>query len=87
MDKVAAEFALLGANGAAVDGAGFGAFHPPVRLIHGERTTAPAKAVIAVLKNELPECDVRVVAGAGHMSPFTHADAVSTLITQHLAAH
>jgi pimeloyl-ACP methyl ester carboxylesterase len=87
MDKVAAEFALLGANGALKDGVEFRAFHPPVRLIHGERTAAPAKAVVAVLENELPECDVRIVAGAGHMSPFTHADAVSTLITQHLAAH
>jgi pimeloyl-ACP methyl ester carboxylesterase len=84
MDKVAAEFTLIEANSVPLDDLGM---LPPVRLIHGERTRAPTKAVIAVLKSELSECDIRIVEGAGHMCPFTHADAVNTLITEHLSAH
>ncbi len=85
IDKVAAEFALI--ENASIDASQFASLTAPVRLIHGEQTTAPALGVIAILKDLLPDCDVRSIKGAGHMSPFTHPDSVNTLITQHISGH
>lgn len=85
MEKSAVEFGLI--EKAAVDPAAFRSFSPPTRLVYGENTTAPAKAVIRIMSDMLPECDVASIKGAGHMSPFTHADDVNALILQHIAAH
>ena len=85
MDKVAKEFALL----ERMDGdlADYRAIEAPTRLIMGGRTRAPAKAVIDILMNTLPNVDLRTVRRAGHMSPLTHPQQVNPLVLGHLARH
>jgi len=51
----------------------------------GGRTRAPAKAVIDILMNTLPDAELRTVPHAGHMSPLTHPDQVNPLVLAHLA--
>jgi pimeloyl-ACP methyl ester carboxylesterase len=81
--KVAAEFAMLrGMTRAPRDYAGIGA---PVRLIYGQQTRPAAKAVVEVLATEWPRAEVKTIAGAGHMSPMTHPEAVAELIVEHVA--
>lgn len=82
--KVAHEFGMIGGNTVALDA--YRAVTAPVRLIVGGRTRASASAVVDVLSRSLPHAHQRVVQGAGHMSPFTHADAVSALIVEHITA-
>ena len=80
--KVAAEFAMLGTmTHRLADYAGVTA---PVRLIVGERSPNGAKAVVEVLDRGLSRAHVRVVTGAGHMSPITHRDEVAQLIARHI---
>jgi pimeloyl-ACP methyl ester carboxylesterase len=85
MDKAAAEFGLIEKVRLGLED--LRNLTAPVRLIYGEQTTAPAKAVVRIMAGHLPECDVRMVKGAGHMSPFTHPDEINGLVTQHLASH
>jgi len=59
----------------------------PTLLIYGAKTRRPAKAVIEILEDWLPDAQTERIAGAGHMSPITHGDAVNTLILAHIAAH
>lgn len=83
VDKVAAEFGLIESTD--IGAADISSLTAPTRLIHGDRTTAPALSVIGILRDALPDCDVRAIKGAGHMSPFTHAETVGTLVTQHIS--
>lgn len=85
IDKVAKEFALL----ERMEGnlAPCRAIEAPTRLIMGGRTRAPAKAVIEVLMETLPEVELRTVRRAGHMSPLTHPEQVNPLVLGHLARH
>ncbi|MBC7895773.1 MAG: alpha/beta fold hydrolase [Cytophagaceae bacterium] len=80
--KVAHEFGMIGGTTIALDA--YRAIASPVRLIAGSRTRATARAAVDVLSAALPNAHVRVVEGAGHMSPFTHADAVSALVVEHV---
>jgi len=83
IDKVAKEFALI--EHMDVDPADYRAIDAPTRLIKGARTRAPARAVIDVLMETLPRAELRVVPGAGHMSPITHPGALVPLVAEHLA--
>jgi len=85
IDKVATEFALIESIEADLDD--YRAIRAPARLIMGERTRAPARAVIDILMETLPDADRRTIPRAGHMSPLTHPQAVAPLILEHLAAH
>lgn len=85
IDKVAKEFALIKSIEADLDD--YRAIQAPSRLILGERTRAPARAVIDTLMETLPNAHLRTVPGAGHMSPLTHPQAVAPLIIEHLAAN
>ncbi len=85
MDKVAKEFALL--ERMEGDLADYRAIEAPTRLIMGRRTRAPAKAVIDILMNTLPNVELRTVRRAGHMSPLTHPERVNPLVLGHLARH
>jgi lipase len=58
----------------------------PTRLIVGGRTRRPARAVIEVVDATLPDAHVVRIAGAGHMSPFTHAAEVRRLVVEHVDA-
>jgi pimeloyl-ACP methyl ester carboxylesterase len=41
--------------------------------------------VFDVVQRALPHCKYVEIDGAGHMSPFTHAEAVLPFVKQHLA--
>ncbi len=82
MPKIAAEFRLLfrhpGALGA------YRRLRAPTLLVRGTRTTLAAHAVVARLAATLPQCDLVEIAGAGHMAPLSHPDAVCAAIETHL---
>jgi lipase len=56
----------------------------PTLLIHGSKTRQPSLAVTQVLAELLPDARIAAVAGAGHMSPLTHQDAVNRLVFAHI---
>lgn len=56
----------------------------PTLILVGEKTRAPAKAVATILEETLPTARVEAIAGAGHMSPFTHRDEVNRRILAHV---
>jgi pimeloyl-ACP methyl ester carboxylesterase len=58
----------------------------PALLIKGGKTRAPARAVVDLLGETLPNAKVETLKGAGHMSPFTHPAELNQLILAHLAA-
>jgi pimeloyl-ACP methyl ester carboxylesterase len=55
----------------------------PTLLIKGSKTRAPARAVVDLLGETLPNAKVEVLKGAGHMSPFTHPAELNRLILAH----
>ena len=57
----------------------------PCLFIVGSKTRAPARAVVDMLGATLPDATVKVLKGAGHMSPFTHPSELNRLILDHLA--
>lgn len=85
IDKVAKEFESLGGVPAHLDQ--LAKLQIPTRLILGGKTKAPAKAVIEILSETLPQVEVKTIKGAGHMSPFTHVGEVNKLIIEHIENH
>ncbi len=63
----------------------FKALDVPTLLVYGEETRQPAKALIEVLDELLPQSAVTAVPGAGHMAPVTHRDEVNAIIRAHVA--
>lgn len=59
----------------------------PTLLLQGSRTTAPARRICDRLARALPLAVLQVIAGAGHMSPLTHAEQVNALLAAHLDAN
>lgn len=57
----------------------------PALLIKGGRTRAPTRAVVDLLAATLPNAQVEILRGAGHMSPFTHPAELNRLILDFLA--
>ena len=57
----------------------------PTQVVKGAETTPAATAVVDILR----ACNhtFAEIAGAGHMSPVTHADAVNPHIEAHIAKH
>lgn len=53
-------------------------------LISGAKTTTPARGVTAILRQVWPTASHVEIAGAGHMSPITHADQVNASIERFL---
>jgi pimeloyl-ACP methyl ester carboxylesterase len=58
----------------------------PTLLVAGSRTRAPTRAVIELLAATLPNAEVAILKGAGHMSPFTHPAELNRLVLGALAA-
>jgi pimeloyl-ACP methyl ester carboxylesterase len=56
----------------------------PVTLVQGSRSTLAAHAVVDELSTQLPNSTREEITGAGHMSPFTHPEAVFELVRAHL---
>jgi pimeloyl-ACP methyl ester carboxylesterase len=55
-------------------------------LLGGERSPVAAQRVIALLATAIPRARTRVVPGAGHMGPISHAAEVNALVAEHIAA-
>ncbi len=56
----------------------------PTRLIVGQRTPKPARAIVDELLHILPNAHVNVLPRAGHMSPLTHPVETSALVAEHV---
>jgi pimeloyl-ACP methyl ester carboxylesterase len=63
----------------------YSALRFPVLLMRGEYAPAPKRLAAERLAALLPEARLVVIAGAGHMGPFTHRDHVNGLIRSHAA--
>lgn len=56
----------------------------PVTLISGSRSPAIVRALNQHLQTHLPNARHFTIKGAGHMSPYTHPQAVKRLLDEHL---
>ena len=80
--KVGAEFeAILRLSSTVGD---YQTIHTTTRLIAGQQTLKPARTIVEELATTLPDAHLYVLAGAGHMSPFTHPAATSALVAEHI---
>ena len=57
----------------------------PTLLLGGERSPVAARRIIALLAKAVPGARTRMVAGAGHMGPISHAAEVNALVAEHIA--
>jgi pimeloyl-ACP methyl ester carboxylesterase len=81
--KVALEFGI--AIDAPTKLADYAAVTAPTLLIAGSKTRAPTRAVVDLLATTLPNAELEILKGAGHMSPFTHPAELNRLIVDFLA--
>lgn len=58
----------------------------PVLILRGEHAPLPTRVISERLLELLPRSQLKIIAGAGHMGPLTHASKVSEVIVQHIAA-
>jgi pimeloyl-ACP methyl ester carboxylesterase len=63
----------------------YAALKCPVLIMRGEHAPLPTRIISERLIEILPQSRLKIVAGAGHMGPLTHAAEVSRLIVQHIA--
>lgn len=56
----------------------------PVTLISGSRSPAIVRTLNQHLQTHLPNARHLTIKGAGHMSPYTHPQAVKRLLDEHL---
>lgn len=56
----------------------------PALLVYGEKTPAAARRVQQLLATALPQADLQMLPGAGHMGPLTHGPAFQALVEAHL---
>nr|WP_238941563.1 alpha/beta hydrolase [Jannaschia sp. Os4] len=57
----------------------------PVTFVAGERAAPVVRAIRDGLAARLPRLEARVIAGAGHMAPLTHPEAVARVVAEALA--
>ena len=58
----------------------------PVLILRGEHAPLPTRVISERLLELLPRSQLKIIPGAGHMGPLTHASKVSEVIVQHIAA-
>lgn len=80
--KVALDFRALLEEPATL--ADYAALAMPTLVVCGTRSPAPSQRIVELLATAMPHARVERIAGAGHMSPFTHADAVNRVVRNHL---
>ncbi len=56
----------------------------PVTLVRGEHTHRQTAKICDILVSEQPDCHPEVIANAGHMGPFTHAEKFAEIIAGHI---
>lgn len=59
----------------------------PLRILSGDHSPEPAVLVARKLARTMNPGALRVVAGAGHMGPFSHAETVASEIAAHVVAN
>ena len=80
--KVALDFhATLNEPAALAD---FAAMALPTLVLQGSLAPLPTRRICELLARALPDAQLRIIAGAGHMAPLTHRDAVNALVVEHL---
>ena len=62
----------------------FAALDVPILVLRGEHAPMPTRVIADALPDAMDCARVEVIAGAGHMGPMTHADAVSARIVAHI---
>jgi len=62
----------------------YAAFDFPIVVLRGEHAPLPTRVIADALPDAMDCGRVEVIAGAGHMGPMTHADAVSARIAAHI---
>jgi len=62
----------------------FAALDVPILVLRGEHAPMPTRVIADALPDAMDCARVEVMAGAGHMGPMTHADAVSARIVAHI---
>lgn len=82
LPKVVLDFRALFAETASLDD--YAALSFPVLLVCGGLSPGPSRRIVDILHGAMPNTRLVRIEGAGHMSPFTHADAVNREITRHL---
>ncbi len=81
VNKVALEFGGMKTANVALDE--YQKISAQTLLIAGSRTRKPARTLIDILSETLPNTEISVIAKAGHMSPITHTKQVNALIQEH----
>jgi pimeloyl-ACP methyl ester carboxylesterase len=56
----------------------------PALIIRGEHARKPSRLIAETLAAHMPEARLVVIAGAGHMGPFTHGAEIDALIASHI---
>ena len=84
MTKVRAEFEALFAD--AVPASAYEALRMPVRVLRGDASPEPARAVAARLSGLLPLATLVTLRGGGHMQPVTHPSSVIAALPYWLTA-
>ena len=82
--KVAAEWRLMFAAEDDLDA--IGGIEAPMMLVSGGRTRRPARRVVEILRQALPNARYHEIADAGHMSPLTHPADIAEAIRRHVGA-
>lgn len=67
--------------------ADYAALTVPTLLVCGDRSPAPSRRLVEMLAAAMRETRTVRLQGAGHMSPFTHPDAVSAAVRAQLDRH
>lgn len=80
--KVAMDFAATFRESTRIED--YRSLTPPTLILYGDRSAAPTRRIAALLAGALPNRRIEAIAGAGHMSPMTHANAVNAAVAEHL---
>src|SRR6185503_18868091 len=62
----------------------YAAFDFPILVLRGEHAPLPTRVIADALPDAMDRGRIEVIAGAGHMGPMTHTDAVSARIVAHI---
>jgi pimeloyl-ACP methyl ester carboxylesterase len=62
----------------------YAALRAPVLLMRGARAPAPTRIIAGMATSLFPQADLKIVPGAGHMGPLTHAAEVNAMIVEHI---
>ncbi|MGH6928922.1 MAG: alpha/beta fold hydrolase, partial [Dongiaceae bacterium] len=56
----------------------------PTLVLRGSESPAPTRRIAELVADALPRSRLQTIAGAGHMLPLTHREAVNAAIAEHL---